>query len=486
MEIAMNYKLVFHILGLILRVEAVLMLPAAVIGMVTGGGDGSAFLLSAGITMAAGQVLTMLPGKNMKMQARDGFAAVALSWMVLSLFGALPYVFSGVLPNYVDAVFETASGLTTTGATVFTAIEGSPLGVLFWRAQTQWMGGVGVLVMALALVPKLGEGSVFLMRAESPGPIKSKLTPRIGDTAKILYSIYIGLTAAETLCLRLAGMPWYDAVIHSFTTISTGGFSVKNASIAAYNSLTIEWIIIVFMFLSGINFALLFFAVRRNFTAVFQSEELRSYTIMIAAASSLIVLNLVVHAGWALNLRTVTDSVFQVVTLMTTTGYMTSDYVLWPTFSQVILVLVMFAGGCAGSTAGGIKQIRVLLLVKNLRREVQRILHPRVVTTLRSDGERVEEATLSGITLFFFAYILLLLMGTLAVAWDDVGFTAAFTASLTCISNVGPAFDVLGPTSNFFALSNVSKVVLSLEMLLGRLEIMPLLLLLFPSLWKKR
>ncbi len=482
----MNYKLVFHILGLILRVEAVLMLPAALIGLAAGGGDGSAFLLSAGITMAVGQVLTMLPGKNMKMQARDGFAAVALSWMVLSLFGALPYVFSGVLPNYVDAVFETASGLTTTGATVFTAIEGSPRGVLFWRAQTQWMGGVGVLVMALALVPKLGEGSVFLMRAESPGPIKSKLTPRIGDTAKILYSIYIGLTAAEMVCLRLAGMPWYDAVIHAFTTISTGGFSVKNASIAAYNSLTIEWIIIVFMFLSGINFALLFFAVRRNFTAVFQSEELRSYALMIAGASALIVVNLVVHAGWTLNLRTVTDSVFQVVTLMTTTGYMTSDYVLWPTFSQVILVIVMFAGGCAGSTAGGIKQIRVLLLVKNLRREVQRILHPRVVTTLRSDGERVEESTLSGITLFFFAYILLLLLGTLAVAWDDVGFTAAFTASLTCISNVGPAFDVLGPTSNFFALSNVSKVVLSLEMLLGRLEIMPLLLLLFPSLWKRR
>ena len=482
----MNYKLVFHILGLILRVEAVLMLPATVIAFATGGGDGTAFLLSAGITAIAGQALTMLPGKDAKMQARDGFAAVALSWIVLSLFGALPYVFSGVLPNYVDAVFETVSGFTTTGATVFTFIEGQPLGILFWRAQTQWMGGVGVLVMALALVPKLGEGSVFLMRAESPGPIKSKLTPRIGDTAKILYSIYIGLTAAEAVCLRLAGMPWFDAVIHSFTSISTGGFSVKNASIAAYNSLAIEWIIIVFMFLSGINFALLFFAVRRNFKAVFESEELRSYTFMVLAASGLIVLNLVAHAGWALNARTVTDSVFQVVTLMTTTGYMTYDYVQWPTFAQTVLILVMFAGGCAGSTAGGIKQIRVTLLLKNLSREVQRILHPRVVKTLRSDGERVEESTLSGITLFFFAYILLLLIGALVVAWDDVGFTAAFTASLTCISNVGPAFDVLGPTGNFASLSNVTKAVLSTEMLLGRLEIMPLLLLLFPGLWRKR
>ncbi len=482
----MNYKLVFHILGMILRVEAVLMVPAMVIGFATGGGDGSAFLYAGLITLVVGHLLTQLPGRNQKMQARDGFAAVALCWIVLSLFGALPYVFSGVLPNYADAVFETVSGFTTTGATVFTFIEGQPLGVLFWRAQTQWMGGMGVLVLALALVPKLGEGSVYLMRAESPGPIKSKLTPRVNDTAKILYSIYIGLTAAEAVCLRIAGMPWYDAVTHAFTTISTGGFSVKNASVSAYGSLWIEWIIIIFMFLSGINFALLYYVILRNFRAVFESEELRSYTLMTVVASALIVMNLVVHAGWTLNARTVTDCVFQVVTLMTTTGYMTYDYVLWPTFSQVVLILVMFAGGCAGSTAGGVKQIRVVLLFKNLRREVQRILHPRVVTTIKSDGDRVDEPILSGITLFFFAYIFLMLAGTLVVAWDDVGFTTAFTASLTCISNVGPAFDTLGPTSNFFALSNISKIFLSINMLLGRLEIMPLLLLLFPSLWKKR
>ena len=481
----MNYRLVFHVLGLILRVEAVLMIPAAVIGC-TLREAGSAMLLAAGITLLVGQALVMLPVKNTKMQARDGFAAVALSWIVLSLFGALPYVFSGVLPNYADAVFETASGFTTTGATVLTFIEGHPDAILFWRAQTQWMGGMGVLVLALALVPKLGEGSVYLMRAESPGPIKSKLTPRVGDTAKILYSIYIGLTAAEMLCLRLAGMPWFDSVIHAFTSISTGGFSVKNASVAAYESIVIEWIIIIFMFLSGINFALLFYALRRDYQAVFQSEELRSYTLMTVIASALISIDLIIHAGQAAGLQTVTDSVFQVVTLMTTTGYMTKDYVLWPTFSQVILILVMFAGGCAGSTAGGIKQIRVVLLVKNLRREVQRILHPRVVKTLDSDGERVEEATLSGISLFFFAYILILLLGTLVTAWDDVGFTAAFTASLTCISNVGPAFDVLGPTCNFSGLGIVSKVVLTFEMLLGRLEIMPLLLLLFPGLWRKR
>lgn len=482
----MNHKLVAHILGLILRVEAVLMLPSMLLAFAYGDGDASAFLWSALITLAVGQGLTMLHRGQAKLQPRDGFAAVGLSWIVLSLCGALPYVFSGVLPNYIDAVFETASGFTTTGATVLTFMEGQPRGVLFWRAQTQWMGGMGVLVLALALIPKLGEGSVYLMRAESPGPIKSKLTPRVGDTAKILYSIYIGLTVAETLCLKLAGMSWYDAVIHSFTSISTGGFSTRNASVAAYGSLAIDWIIIIFMFLSGINFALLFFALRRNFKAVFESEELKVYTWITVAAAGLIVLNLVCHAGWDFSLKTITDAVFQVVTLMTTTGYMTADYVLWPTFSQVILILVMFAGGCAGSTAGGIKQIRVVVLCKNLRREIHRILHPRVVQTIRCDGERVDEPILSGITLFFFAYILILLAGTLVVAWDDVGFTAAFSASLTCISNVGPGFDILGPTANFSPLSGVSKLVLSASMLLGRLEIMPLLLLLFPSLWKKR
>lgn len=482
----MNYKLVFHLLGLILRVEAALMLPAMAIGFFTGDGDGMAFLLAALATLTVGQLLCFLPTKGAKMQARDGFATVALTWIVLSLFGALPYVLSGAIPNYVDAVFETVSGFTTTGSTVLSAIEGLPRGVLFWRAQTQWMGGVGVLVLALALVPKLGEGSVYLMRAESPGPIKSKLTPRVGDTAKILYSIYIGLTVLETVSLRLAGMSWYEAVTHAFTTISTGGFSVKNASIAAYNSLAVEWIIIVFMFLSGINFSLLFYALRRNYRAVFQSEELRSYTWMAVAASALITANLVLRAGWALNLETVTDAVFQVVTLMTTTGYMTYDYVLWPAFSQMVLVMVMFAGACAGSTAGGIKQIRVVLLVKNLRREVRRILHPRQVTVIQCDGERVDEPTLSGISLFFFAYILFLLLGMLVVSWDGLDIASAFGASLTCLSNVGPAFGSLGPTCNFGSLEPVTKIVLSLNMLLGRLEIMPLLLLLFPGLWKKK
>lgn len=482
----MNYKLVFRVLGLILRVEAALMLPATVMAFATGDGDGKAFLFSVLITFLIGQSLCLLPAKGVKMQARDGFAAVSLSWIVLSMCGALPYFFSGVIPNYIDAVFEAVSGFTTTGATVLSFMEGQPRAIMFWRAQTQWLGGMGVLVLALALIPKLGEGSVYLMRAESPGPIKSKLTPRLADTAKILYFIYIGLTAAEALCLRIAGMSWYDAVTHAFTSISTGGFSVKNASIAAYESLLIEWIITIFCFLSGVNFSLLYYALLRNFKAVLGSEELRSYALVTLFGSALIVLSLVVQGGWQFNIRTVTDAVFQVVTLMTTTGYMTSDFVLWPAFAQMILVLVMFSGGCAGSTSGGLKQIRVILLLKNLRREVLRILRPRQVTIIKSDGDRVEEATLSGITLFFFAYIFILLLGMLVVSWDNVGLEAALGASLTCISNVGPGLGILGPTANFSILSSFSKLVLSMSMLLGRLEIMPLLLLLFPDLWKRR
>lgn len=481
----MNHRLVFHLLGLVLQVEAALMLPSLAIALGYGDGDHMAFLLSAAITFAVGFALSRLKREGAKMQARDGFAAVGLAWVFLSLFGALPYVFSGVIPNYAEAVFETASGFTTTGATVLAFVEGQPRGVLFWRGQTQWMGGLGVLVLALALFPKLGEGSVYLMRAESPGPIKSKLTPRLSDTAKILYTIYIGLTVAEVICLCLAGMPLYDSVIHSFTTISTGGFSVKNASIGAYNSMAIDWIVIIFMFLSGVNFSLLFAALRRDMKAVRRSEELRCYTLTTLVASGLIVLDLVVRAGRLLNLDTVTDAVFQMVTLMTTTGFMTDDYVLWPTFSQTVLIIVMLMGGCAGSTAGGIKHVRVVLLGKSFLRELRHILHPRQVTTIKCDGERVSEQILSGIGMFFFAYIVLLTAGTLITAWDGVDFITAFGASLTCLSNVGPGFGTMGPTGNFSALSDVSTVVLTLNMLLGRLEIMPLLLLFFPGLWKK-
>ena len=411
--------------------------------------------------------------------------AVALVWVVLSLFGALPYVWSGAIPNYIDALFETISGLTTTGATILNGVEQLGRGVLFWRSLTQWLGGMGVLVLFLALMPHLGGGAVHLMRAESPGPIKSKLVPKVGQTAKILYGIYIGLTLLESVALRIAGMSWYDAVNHAFTTMATGGFSVKNASVAAYNSPLITWIITVFMFLAGTNFSLLFLVLRGRLREVLRSEELRIYTIIVVCATVFICLDLSAHSHLSFS-GTFTDSAFQVVTIITTTGYATKDFALWPTTSQVVLTALMFTGACAGSTSGGIKISRITLLAKSLHREMNRLIHPNHISVIKSEGRPVEERVVSSASVFFVSFILVWLAGTLVVSWDNLGFTESFTASLTCISNVGPGLGMLGPEENFSILSHVSKLVLSLLMLMGRLELMPILVLLRPSVWKER
>ena len=481
----MNYKLVVKFLGLILCIEAACLLPPFFIALYTRGGDAMAFASTIALCGVSGFVMSRFQTDHMKMQARDGFAVVGLGWLILSLFGALPYVISGAIPNYISAFFETVSGFTTTGATVLAEIESLPRGILFWRAETQWMGGMGVLVLTLALLPRLGEGSMYLMQAESPGIGVSRLVPKLGNTAKILYCIYVGLTVMETILLCLAGMSLYEAVTHAFTTISTGGFSVMNASIAAYDSEVINWIIIVFMFLSGINFALLFSALRREFRPIWKSEELRLYGCLALGSTVLICANLYLQQGVPL-LHSFSESAFQVVSIMTTTGYATADYALWPAFAQTILVVIMFVGACAGSTAGGLKSIRVVVLFKNLRRELRKVLHPREVNVIRVEGHKIEETTLTSVQIFFFAYITILLVGTLVVAWDNIGFDGAFSAALTCISNVGPGLGAVGPTQNFGMLSWVSKLVLSFCMLLGRLEIVPLLVLLFPSLWKKK
>ena len=482
----MSYRLLLRLLGHVLRVEAVCLLAPAAVSLASGGEDLPAFCWTILLTGVLGLLLSMVPSRGIRMQARDGFAIVALGWITMSAFGALPYVFSGAIPDYISALFETVSGFTTTGSTVLTDIESLPKGILFWRALTQWMGGVGVLVLTLAIFPATAEGSVYLMRAESPGPIKSKLVPRLKDTARILYTIYIGLTVGQTVCLRLAGVNWYEALTHAFTTISTGGFSVRAASVAAYDSLVVHWIFIIFQFLSGVNFSLLFLAVCRQFRAVWKSEELRFYTLLAVGSSALVTLSLVFQMDQGFTAKTVTDAAFQVVTVMTTTGYSTVDFDLWPTFARMILVLLMFTGACAGSTAGGIKSVRMVLLLKNIRREARRVLHPREVTVIKLDGHRVKEETLSSVTLFFFAYVTFVFLGALVVSWDDIGITGALSASLTCLGNVGPGLYPVGPTGSFAALSGLSKLVLTANMLLGRLEVLPLLVLLFPSMWKKR
>lgn len=481
----MNKRLVFKVVGISLLIEAAFLLLPLLIALFAKSGDAPAFAVTALACAALGFPLSRLNTPRAMMQNRDGYAAVALCWLFLSALGALPYTLSGCC-SYVDALFETISGFTTTGASIFSSPSSLPRGIQFWRALTQWMGGMGVLVLLLALLPKLGGGSVNLMKAESPGPISSKLLPRTADTAKALYVIYIALTVSETLLLRIAGMPWFDAVTTSFTTISTGGFSIRDSSIAYYNSEAIVWIVIFFMFVSAINFSLLFLAfVQRKVKEALQSEELRWYVLIVLGTAALIAVQLHFYSGLPAY-TAVSHSVFQVVSLITTTGYATADYVLWSFFSQALLLTVMFIGGCAGSTGGGIKVSRILLLFKSLRRDLRRTLHPHEVRPITLDGKRVEESTISSISLFFFAYLVILMLSAVVVSADALSFGEAFSAALTSISNVGPGFGVLGPTSNFGALSDLSTFVLTWTMLLGRLEIIPVLVLFFPTLWRHK
>ena len=453
----------------------------------TCGRDGcwEAFLSSALLCGILGSLAYLVPVTRMRMQGRDGYAAVALAWVALTLLGAFPYLLSDTIPSFVDALFETASGLTTTGATILDSVETMPPSILFWRSETQWMGGMGVLVLFLALTPHLGDGAYYLMKAESPGPIKSKLVPRVGGTAKILYTIYIVLTAAEAVALRIAGMSWFDAVNHAFTTMATGGFSVRNTSISSYQSDAITWVIIVFTFLAGINFSLLYAVVRGRIKDALRSEELRWYLLILAITITLICVDLHVELGqgWYESAK---DAAFQATTIMSTTGYATKDFTLWPTFSRCILVLLMYVGGCAGSTAGGMKVSRLMLQVKSLRRELDHIIHPNRVSVITMDGQSVDERAVTSAHMFQVAYLLVLMAGTLVVSLDVLGFTESFVASLTCVSNVGPSLGALGPMANFAPLSWFSKLVLTLIMLMGRLELMPLLVLLSPSTWRNK
>lgn len=479
----MNFRLIANTTSYVLWVEAgFLLLPLA--ASVLYGEAWLPFFGTAVLCILLGSALHLVPVKKAQMHSRDGFMAVALGWIALSLTGALPYVFTGALTAYVDAVFETVSGLTTTGSTVFPEVEHLSRSVLLWRSLTQWMGGMGVLMLFLALMPKLGDGAVYLMRAESPGPIKSKLVPKVGSTAKILYAIYVALTVLEMVCLRLAGATWFSAVNHAFTTMATGGFSINNTSLNGASP-AVMWIVTVFSFLAGVNFSLLFLAVTGRLRAALRSEELRVYLAIVVGVTLLICLNLRVQAGVPLG-ESITDAAFQTVTIITTTGFATVDFALWPTFCRMALLVLMFTGGCAGSTSGGMKLSRVLILWKSLVRELKRMVHPNHVSVIKVDGQPVEERVVSSTGAYIMAYMVVLLAGALVVSWDNYGFQESFAASLTCISNVGPGLGILGPMENFSILSPVSKIALSLEMLTGRLELMPMLALLTRGAWRDR
>jgi trk system potassium uptake protein TrkH len=419
------------------------------------------------------------------MVTRDGFVIVGLGWILISLAGALPFVFSGSIPAYVDALFETASGLSTTGASVLSDFDGMPRGVMFWRIFNHWIGGMGVLVFLMAVLPMSGEHSMHIMRAEVPGPTVGKLVPRLKRSARILYMIYIALTIIETAILRCSGMTMYDAVLHAFSTAGTGGFSTMANSITGFQSSRIETILAVFMILFGINFNLYYLILIGSFRKALLNEELRIYLILIALSTAAIAIGL--HQQQQMQIKAAAhDAFFNVASIISTTGFGTADFTRWPEFCKWVLILLMFCGGCAGSTGGGMKLSRVMILFKSTFAELKRISRPRNIVRVQMDGMRVADDTVRASSQFAVAYLILLLLFSVLLSVDGVDIITSFTASLSCLSNVGPGMSAaIGPAGSFAIFSTRSKLILSLAMLLGRLEIYPILLLFLPRTWRK-
>lgn len=478
----MNLKLVFRITGSTLLIEGAAMLLPLVVALLYHE-DPRPFLYSILILAVVGNLLRFLPGARKDFYAREGFCTVALIWVLFSAFGALPFRFSGCFGSYVNCLFECISGFTTTGSTILTAVEGIPYGLLFWRSFTNWLGGMGVLVLTTALLPSLGISSNHLIRAESPGPVKSKLVPRASQSSKILYGIYLSLTLIETIILRIAGMPWFDSLVHSFSTAGTGGFGIKNNSIAFYQSPAIEIIITVFLLLFSVNFAVYFFLMTGKFRQVLKSDELRFFLSAVVISTALITLN--IRSGFAHLGDALRTAAFQVASILSTAGFSTADFNLWPEFSKILLVLLMFIGACAGSTGGGMKCSRVLILFRSAAREVRSIIHPRSVSVVRLDGEPLPEGTIHTTQGFFFLSMFVIMLAALVVGLDDFSFGTTLTAVITCVFNIGPGLEAVGPLGNFSAFSDISKLVLAFCMILGRLEMFPVLVLFSRNAWKR-
>ena len=481
----MNTKLVIRVLGAILLIEALAMVPSLLLSFVYGDGDAMAFLITIGVLLAIGLPAWLFAKpREGNLRAREGFVTVALAWVLLSAFGALPFVASGAIPRYVDALFETVSGFTTTGASVMSNLESQPRGIMFWRSFTHWIGGMGVLVLTLALLPKMTGRTSHLARAESPGPSFSKIVPKMGDSAKILYLIYAALTVLEWLLLLLAGMNPYDAAIHAMGTAGTGGFSNYSLSVGHFDSAAVDVIITAFMVLFGVNFALFYRVLIGGWRSAIKSEELHWYLGIYGAGAVLISLILLPQYGHFLT--ALRYGSFQIATIMSTTGYATADFNLWPQAAKMLLVLLMFVGACAGSTAGGAKVVRIALLCKLSRREIRHTFQPRSVQVVRFEGKGVDETMLSQVAVFFFVYVLLILAGTFLVSLEGLyDFETNLTAAITCVSNVGPGLGAVGPMGNFAGYGPFAKLVLTVLMLCGRLELFPILVLFHHAIWRK-
>ncbi|MFR2890465.1 TrkH family potassium uptake protein [Clostridium butyricum] len=480
----MNYKAVLSILGNVVKYMVALLFVPLLIALYYGEGDAKSFLLTILIGAPIGFILSNIKAEKKAIYAKEGFLIVGFAWIIISAIGALPFVISGAIPSFIDAFFETVSGFTTTGATILTAIERLPKGILFWRSFTHWIGGMGFLIFMLALIPSLGSNSIHLLKAESPGPSPGKIVPKIKETAKILYLIYFALTLIEGILLMCAGMNLYDAVIHAMGTAGTGGFSNMNASIAAFNSPAIEWIITIFMLIFGINFALYFQILKGNFKGFFKNEELRYYLLIIVSAFILITVNIISLNGGDIILS-IRQSAFQVSSIVTSTGFATVDFNFWPTLSKLIIVMLMFVGAMAGSTGGGIKTVRIVIMLKAIKREINKIIHPKRVNSVKIDGKTVDEDIIHGVFLFIGAYIIISLIAIFIISFDNFDVVTTVTSVITTMSNIGPGLEVVGPAGNFAAFSPLSKLVLSFCMLAGRLEIYPMLIMFSPSIWRK-
>ena len=479
----MNNRMIAYIIGRILLTEAALLVLPLLVTFLYGESP-VPFLIPILLLALCGGAMGWKKPKSTALYARDGLAVVALAWICMSLFGALPFVLSGDIPNYVDAFFETVSGFTTTGSSILTEIEPLSRGGLFWRSFTHWVGGMGVLVFVMAILPMNDGHGMHLMRAEVPGPTVGKLVSRMSDTAKILYSIDLVMTVVEIVLLLAGGMPLYDAAIHTFGTAGTGGFSCRNLSVGAYDSVYFDVVIGVFMLLFGVNFNLYYFLLIRRFRDVLHSEELRAYLLIVAASVLAIAVNIShLYQSFAASLR---YAFFQVSSIITTTGYATADFNAWPAFSKAILVILMFVGACAGSTGGGMKVARIVILAKTSVCDMRKMLHPNAVATVRFEGKPIGEKNIRSVHLFLTVYLIVFTISCLLLSLEEMDLVTTFTAVAACMNNIGPGLEVVGPMGNFAAFSPWAKVLLSFDMLVGRLEIFPMLLLFAPSIWKRK
>jgi len=445
--------------------------------------DKKAFIICIALTGLVGFILTKIPYERNNIKIKEAMAIVSLGWVTISVFGSLPFIFSGSINSFVDAFFETVSGFTTTGATIVDNVEVLPKGILFWRSFTHWIGGMGVLVFTVAILPALGVGSFQIFKAETSGPVAERIVPRIKDTAKILYIIYLAITIAEIVLLSLGGMSLFESTVHTFGSVGTGGFSTRNASIGAYDSSYIQMVIAVFMMLSGVNFSLYYALIKGKWRDVVKDQELRFYLAIIGVSTILIALNL--NTNLYKNIwESLKYAYFQVSSIITTTGYATTDFDQWTTFSKGILFLLMFIGGCAGSTAGGIKSIRVLVLLKMIKRQILKVFHPKAVIPVKVGQKTLSADVLNGISSFSMLYLVVFVLGTLAVSLEGVGLVSASSAVAATLSNIGPGFEAVGPTRTFSSFSDASTLLFSFLMLLGRLELFTIIALFTPGFWR--